>query len=334
MPNVLVAGGAGYIGSHVSKLLSKRGYHVVVLDNLSHGYREFARFGDFVQGDIGDASLLDSVFERYSIDAVMHFCAFIEVGESVSDPMKYYDNNVKNTLTLIQAMRRHGVSRFIFSSTAAVYGMPRTVPILEDSPRLPINPYGASKAMVEQMLEDFSSAYSFESIRFRYFNAAGCDPDCEIGEAHVPESHLIPLILDAADGRRESIKVFGTDYPTRDGTAIRDYVHVNDLADAHIRGLEYLLNGGKSNFFNLGSGEGFSVNEILASVENVTGRTFKIVNTERRAGDPPVLIANSQKARDILHWTPEFDLPAIIRTAWNWHQNPDQNPLHPARRKS
>jgi len=317
---ILVAGGAGYIGSHVCKLLHKRGFPVVVYDSLIHGYRAFAKWGEFVQGDIGDAECLSSVFTRFKIDVVMHFCAFIEVGESVAAPEKYYKNNVQNTITLLEQMRKHAIDKFIFSSTAAVYGMPERMPIAEEDRKAPINPYGKSKLMVEQILEDYAQAYDFRSIRFRYFNAAGADPDAEIGEAHVPETHLIPLILDAALGRRESIKVFGTDYETKDGTCVRDYIHVNDLADAHIRGAEYLLDGGQTGYFNLGSGSGFTVREMIETVRKVTGREINVAETERRPGDPPYLIASSDKAQKVLDWKISYSLEDIVRTAWVWQK--------------
>lgn len=320
MPTILVAGGAGYIGSHVCKLLSKKGYNVIVYDNLSHGYREFAKWGSFILGDTCDPHQLDLLFTHHKIDAVMHFCAFIEVGESVVEPEKYYTNNLKNTITLLEAMRRHNVNKLIFSSTAATYGMPGKIPIEEDDPKVPINPYGWTKWMIERILEDYAAAYGFKSIRFRYFNAAGCDPDREVGEAHVPESHLIPLILDAAIGKRESIKVFGTDYETKDGTCVRDYVHVNDLADAHIKGVQYLLDGGDCNYFNLGSGNGFSVTEMIDMVKKVTKKDFKVVITDRRPGDPAFLIAKSDKAQKTLGWKIEYGLDRIIQTAWDWHQ--------------
>ncbi len=317
---ILIAGGAGYIGSHVSKLMNKRGYDVIVYDSLVHGYREFAKWGEFVLGSTGDPDQLDILFTHYKIDAVMHFCAFIEVGESVTDPEKYYVNNLKYTINLLEAMNRFKVNKIIFSSTAAVYGMPEKIPIEEDDRKIPINPYGRTKWMIENILEDYSEAYGIQSIRFRYFNAAGADPDKEIGEAHVPESHIIPLVLDAAAGRRDSIKVFGTDYETKDGTCIRDYIHVNDLADAHIKGVQYLLDGGKTDYFNLGSGDGFSVREVIETVKKVTGKDFRIVETQRRPGDPAYLIAKSDKARQKLDWKVEYGLDSIIETAWNWHK--------------
>lgn len=317
---ILVAGGAGYIGSHVCKNLSKRGYEVIVYDNLSHGYHDFAKWGNFILGDTCDSTQLDLVFTKNKIDAVMHFCAFIEVGESVVEPEKYYTNNLKNTINLLEAMRRHHVNKMIFSSTAATYGMPVKIPIEEDDVKIPINPYGRTKLMIEHILEDYSQAYGLKNIRFRYFNAAGADPDKEIGEAHVPESHLIPLVLDAAIGRRDSIKIFGTDYETKDGTAIRDYIHVYDLADAHIRGVQYLLDGGETNYFNLGVGDGFSVREVIDTVKKVTKKDFKVVETERRAGDPPYLIAKSDKAKSFLGWKIKYNLEDMVKTAWEWHQ--------------
>ncbi|HBD96285.1 MAG: UDP-glucose 4-epimerase GalE [Spirochaetes bacterium GWF1_31_7] len=316
---VLVAGGAGYIGSHISKMLTKRGYSVIVLDNLSHGYKEAVKYGEFIEGDISDKVLVDSIFKKYSISAVMHFCAFIEVGESVVDPEKYYINNVSNTITLIEMMRKNNVNNFIFSSTAATYGNPVKIPIEEDDLKQPINPYGMSKLMIENVLDDYDKAYGFKSIRFRYFNASGADPECEIGERHQPETHLIPLILQAASGSRDSIKIYGTDYPTDDKTAVRDYVHVNDLADAHIRGLEYLLKTGTTNYFNLGSGTGYSVKEVIDMVKKCTGKEFKVIETERRAGDPPFLVAQSEKAKEILGWGVTYSLEDIVKTAWNWH---------------
>lgn len=325
--SILVCGGAGYIGSHVCKLLKKKGFDVIVYDNLSHGYRDNVKWGTFVMGDVLDPVQLDLVFTKYKIDVVMHFCAFIEVGESVVEPEKYFRNNLKGTFTLLEAMRRNNVNKLIFSSTAAVYGMPEKIPIEEDDRKIQINPYGKTKWMIEQILEDYDTAYGFKSIRFRYFNAAGCDPDKETGEAHVPESHLIPLILDAALGKRESIKVFGTDYDTKDGTAVRDYVHVNDLADAHIKGVEHLLKGGNTDYFNLGSGDGYSVKEMIDMVKKVTGKDFKVVEVERRAGDPPYLIAKSDKVKAKLGWKIQYSLEEIIRTAWEWHKIKDDRNL-------
>lgn len=318
--NVLVCGGAGYIGSHVSRLLARRGHQVFVYDDLSKGHRSSVGQAEFILGDIGDRRQLDLVFKSRKIDAVMHFCAFIEVGESVADPARYYRNNLANTLVLLDAMRDHGVDKIIFSSTAAVYGTPKEVPITEDAPKAPINPYGQSKLMVEHVLDDYQAAYGLRSVRFRYFNAAGADESGDIGENHSPESHLIPLVLDAALGVRPEIKIFGTDYPTPDGTAVRDYIHVNDLADAHVRGVEYLGNGGATRAMNLGTGRGYSVREVIEVCRKVTGRAIPVVETARRAGDPPSLVAGSAAARSVLGWEPARDLETMVATAWAWHR--------------
>lgn len=328
---ILVVGGAGYIGSHVCKMLAKKGYDVIVYDNLSSGHKEFLKWGEFIEGDLSDYSKLDNIFKTKKIDVVMHFSAFIFVGESVKDPYKYYQNNVSNTLNLLNAMKNNNVKNFVFSSTAAVYGLPEKVPIVENEVLNPINPYGRSKLMVEQILNDFSYAYGLNYVSLRYFNASGADPDTEIGEWHNPETHLIPLVLDAAIGAREDIKIFGTDYDTFDGTCIRDYIHVNDLAQAHILALEYLLEESKkknkigekgiSEIFNLGNGKGFSVRQIINIAKKVTGIDIKVVETERRAGDPPVLVSSSDKIKKILGWKPIFDDPEIIiKTAWEWHK--------------
>jgi UDP-glucose 4-epimerase len=319
-PAVLIAGGAGYIGSHVNKELARRGVSTVVLDNLVYGHREFARWGDFIHGDVGDAELLGRVFARYRIDAVMHFCAYTYVNESVTDPAKYYENNVANTLRLLQAMREHGVRHFIFSSTCATYGDPVKIPIPEDHPLKPINPYGRSKLMVEQMLADFSAAYGLAYVSMRYFNAAGADPEADIGEWHEPETHLIPLVLDAALGARSGVDIYGTDYDTADGTCVRDYIHVSDLAAAHIAALDYLRGGGASNIFNLGNGTGFSVRNVIDAAARVTGRTIAARDVARRAGDPAVLIGDASRAARVLGWRPNYtDIGAIIETAWRWH---------------
>lgn len=320
---VLVTGGAGYIGSHAVLALKQAGYRVVVLDNLVYGHREFveALQVEFVEGDIGDRPLLDSLFQRYSIDAVMHFAAYAYVGESVTNPAKYYRNNVAGTLTLLEAMVAAEVKSIVFSSTCASYGVPETVPIPETHPQAPINPYGMSKLMVEQMLQDFDAAYGLKSVRFRYFNAAGADPEGRVGEDHQPETHLIPLILLTALGQRDAISVFGTDYPTPDGTCIRDYIHVSDLATAHVLGLGHLLGGGSSEVFNLGNGNGFSVKEVIAAAQMVTGLPIPVVESDRRPGDPPALVGSSEKARMMLGWNPEYpDVTDMIRHAWAWHQ--------------
>ncbi len=318
---ILVVGGAGYIGSHLNKEISKKGYKTVVFDNLSYGHEEFVKWGTFVQGDLGNIQDIRSVFEKYPIEAVMHFAAFTYVGESVEDPQKYYLNNVKNTLNLLQVMLEKNVKQFIFSSTCATYGNPVEIPITENHPQNPINPYGRGKLMVEQFLNDYNKAYRLEYASLRYFNAAGADPDGEIGESHNPETHLIPLILDVAAGKRDDVKIFGTDYNTPDGTCIRDYIHVTDLADAHILALKYLERGGKSDFFNLGNGNGFSVKEVIETAREITCKNIKAVETERRPGDPPILVGSSLKAREVLKWKPKYDdLSKIIETAWNWHK--------------
>ncbi|PSO55394.1 MAG: UDP-glucose 4-epimerase GalE [Cyanobacteria bacterium QH_8_48_120] len=324
MTTILVTGGAGYIGSHAVLALQRRGYEVIVLDNLVYGHRDIAEKVlkvELVVGDISDRSLLDDLFATRNIAAVMHFSAYAYVGESVSDPAKYYRNNVVGTLTLLEAMAAASVQKFVFSSTCATYGMPETIPIPENHPQNPINPYGATKLMVEQILKDFEAAYGLKSVSFRYFNAAGADPTGLIGEDHHPETHLIPLILLAALGKRDSISIFGTDYPTRDGTCIRDYIHVTDLAQAHVLGLEYLLQGGETEIFNLGNGNGFSVREMIATAQAVTGQEIPVALGDRRPGDPPSLVGSSEKARKSLGWHPQYsDLSQIVSHAWQWHQ--------------
>jgi len=317
---ILITGGAGYIGSHVNKMLYKKGYETLVIDNLVYGHREFVRWGKFVLADLNDTEKLKQIFKNNPIKAVMHFAAFTYVGESVSDPRKYYVNNLKNTLNLLNIMLDFGINYFIFSSTCAIYGEPQEIPIPENHPQNPISPYGRTKFMIEKILEDYHHAYGLRYISLRYFNAAGADPDGEIGEWHEPETHLIPLILDVAVGNSENIKIFGTDYPTPDGTCIRDYIHVKDLTDAHILALEYLLATNKSDVFNLGTERGYSVKEVIKEVEKVTGKKIKTIAWKRRFGDPPVLIASSQKAKSILGWHPQFDLKTTIETAWQWHQ--------------
>lgn len=319
---ILIVGGAGYIGSHLNKEINKKGYETVVFDNLSYGHEDFVKWGTFERGDLGNIEDIRKIFKKYSIEAVMHFAAFTYVGESVEDPQKYYMNNVKNTLNLLKVILEENVKFFVFSSTCATYGNPVEIPITENHPQNPINPYGRGKLIVEQVLKDYSDAYGLKYASLRYFNAAGADPDCEIGEMHDPETHLIPLILDAASSKREDIKIFGTDYDTPDGTCIRDYIHVTDLADAHILALEYLKNGGSSDFFNLGNGNGFSVKEVIETARKITGKEIKEVEVERRPGDPPILIGSSKKAMKILKWKPKYhDLSKIVETAWKWHQN-------------
>ena len=318
---VLVTGGAGYIGAHTCKALARKGYEVVVLDNLVYGHREFVKWGELVEGDLSDRVFLRETFEKYQPDAVLHFAAYSYVGESVEDPSKYYRNNVVGTLNLLDAARESGVKEFVFSSTCATYGMPETVPIVETETQNPINPYGRTKLAIEGMLTDFDRAYDLKSVSLRYFNAAGADADAEIGEDHTPETHLIPLVLDAALGRRAEITVFGTDYDTPDGTCIRDYIHVTDLADAHLRALDYLSKGGESAAFNLGNGKGYSVKEVIDSATRVTGKEIKRVMGGRRAGDPPTLVGSAKKAKEVLGWKPESaEIDKIVEDAWRWHQ--------------
>ncbi|MBD2163957.1 UDP-glucose 4-epimerase GalE [Calothrix membranacea FACHB-236] len=323
-PTILVTGGAGYIGSHTVLALKRAGYDVVILDNLVYGHRDLVEQVlqvELVAGDTADRPLLDKLFQTHNITAVMHFSAYAYVGESVTDPAKYYRNNVLGTLVLLEAMLAASVKKFVFSSTCATYGVPEVVPIPENHPQNPINPYGATKLMVERILSDFDVAYGLKSVRFRYFNAAGADPTGLLGEDHNPETHLIPLVLLTALGKRESIAIFGTDYPTPDGTCIRDYIHVSDLADAHVLGLEYLLKGSDSEVFNLGNGLGFSVREVISAAEDVTGLTIPVKECDRRPGDPPSLIGSSEKARKILGWQPQYpDIKDIVLHAWQWHQ--------------
>jgi len=322
-PTILVTGGAGYIGSHAVLALQKAGYGVIVLDNLVYGHQDItdALKVELIIGDTNDRSLLDNLFATRNIAAVIHFAAYAYVGESVSDPAKYYRNNVVGTLTLLEAMVAANVKKFVFSSTCATYGVPIAVPIAEDHPQAPINPYGATKLMVERILADFDEAHEFKSVCFRYFNAAGADPHGLLGEDHDPETHLIPLILQTALGIRDSIAIFGTDYPTPDGTCIRDYIHVTDLATAHVLGLEYLLQGNNSNIFNLGNGGGFSVKEVIEAAREVTGKEIAVVERDRRPGDPPALVGSSEKAQKILGWRSQYaDIHKILTHAWNWHQ--------------
>lgn len=318
---VLVTGGAGYIGSHTAKALAVAGFEPVVLDSLVTGHRELVRWGPFVQADIADSDAVRRCLKEYRIEAVLHFAALIAVGESVVHPRRYYENNTLGTLRLLSAMLDEGIGHFVFSSTAAVYGNPSTTLIRETHPRAPINPYGVSKAAVEFALEDYARAYPLRSVMLRYFNAAGADPDGETGEMHEPETHLLPLVIETALGRRACIDVFGTDYETKDGTAVRDYVHVSDLADAHVRALRYLLDGGETIALNLGTGEGSSVREVIASVERVTGKKVPWRERARREGDPPVLVADSEEAKRRLRWTPSrSELDVIVRTALRWHE--------------
>ena len=315
----LVVGGAGYIGSHMVKHLLDAGHEVVIADNFSTGYRSALLGGTLVELDIADAKALEDLFAAHHFNAVFHFASFIQVGESVSEPGKYYANNFSATLTLLQAMVQARVNNFIFSSTAAVYGDPSYTPIDEEHPKAAINPYGRSKWMVEQMLADFDHAYGLKSVCLRYFNAAGADPEGLLGERHEPETHLLPLILQAAAGRRPAITVFGRDYDTPDGTCIRDYIHVSDLVEAHALAVEYLLGGGISSAFNLGNGQGFSVQEVIDTARSVTGRAIAVTDAPRRAGDPPRLVADASRASKVLGWTPQFaSLEQIVAHAWAW----------------
>lgn len=326
---ILVTGGAGYIGSHAVLALQRAGYNVVILDNLVYGHRDIAENVlnvELAVGDTNDRIFLDNLFAKHQFSAVMHFAAYTYVGESVKDPGKYYRNNVNGTLTLLEAMVAASVKNIVFSSTCATYGEPQSIPMSEDHPQHPISPYGTTKWMVEKILADFDQAHELRSVCFRYFNAAGADPDGKTGEDHNPETHLIPLVLQTALGLRNSISIFGSDYPTPDGTCIRDYIHVSDLADAHVLGLNYLLKGGESNVFNLGNGNGFSVRDVIETARQVTEREIKAVECDRRPGDPPSLVGSSEKAKRVLGWTPQYvDLSDIISHAWQWHQTRHQS---------
>jgi len=317
--NILVVGGAGYIGSHMVKHLALAGCDVTTLDNLVGGFRDAVLHGRFVEGDIADRALLDRLLRERRFDAVMHFASHIQVGESVQDPGKYYRNNVVNTLNLLDAMRQAGVMRFIFSSTAAIFGEPQTERIAEDHRQQPINPYGRSKLMVEQALADYDRAYGLRSVCLRYFNAAGADPEGQLGERHEPETHLIPLVLQAASGRRPHISVFGQDYDTPDGTCIRDYVHIHDLCQAHGLALQSLMAGDPSQAYNLGNGHGFSVNEVIEAARRVTGRDIAVQYAPRRPGDPARLVADSTLAQRRLDWRPQYAaLDTLVEHAWRW----------------
>lgn len=319
---LLVVGGAGYIGSHMVKLLHESGHQVTVLDNLSQGHRDAVLGAELVVGDLNDAPLLKAMFQATRFAAVMHFASFIQVGESLREPHKYYENNVSNTLNLLNVMREHEVKGFIFSSSAAIYGEPQYVPIDEAHSKVPLNPYGRSKWMVEQVLEDYSRAQQLQSVSLRYFNAAGADPAGRLGERHDPETHLIPLVLRAAMGT--PVQVFGRDYATPDGTCIRDYIHVQDLCDAHLLALQYLLDGGATDAFNLGNGDGYSVQEVIHTARTVTGKAILTQDAPRRPGDPARLVADATRAKNELNWRPRrADLEQIISDAWRW-ENADK----------
>jgi UDP-glucose 4-epimerase len=319
--DILVVGGAGYIGSHMCKCLAQSGFQPIVLDNLVYGHREAVQWGPFVKGSLGDADLLKHIFETYDITAVIHFAAFTYVGESVLNPAIYYQNNVATTLSLLCSMIEANVKNFIFSSSCAVYGEPIQLPMGEGHPQNPINPYGRTKRMVEEILADFDKAYGLASTVLRYFNAAGADPDGQLGEDHDPETHLIPLVIQTALGQKVDIKVFGNDYETDDGTCIRDYIHINDLASAHLLALERLLNGESGGIFSLGNGNGYSVMDVIDKACAVTGKSILFKVVERREGDPAVLVGSSKKAMIELGWKPQYaDLGTIIEHAWNWHK--------------
>ena len=318
---VLVTGGAGYIGSHINKLLAREGYETVVFDNLIYGHREAVKWGTFIEGDLKNVDEIEAVFRRYPIEAVFHFAAYAYVGESVAEPEKYYYNNIGCTLNLLKVMRKYGCNKIIFSSSCATYGEPAQMPITEDMPQDPINPYGFTKYAVERIFKDYERAYGLKYVVLRYFNAAGADPDGEIGEAHDPETHIIPLILDAASGKRPNVKVFGTDYPTRDGSCIRDYIHVSDLATAHLLALRHLEAGKESQFLNLGNTKGTSVLELVEAAKRVTGRDIPVVLSDRRPGDPAILVGSSERAKRVLGWEPAYgDIDTIVRHAWKWHE--------------
>jgi UDP-arabinose 4-epimerase len=317
--NVLVTGGAGYIGSHAAKALAKAGHLPVVYDDLSSGHRWAVRWGPFVQGDIGDAALIKSTLDTYRIEAILHFAAFAYVGESMSQPGRYFENNSTKSLSLIQVAHSVGLRYFVFSSSCATYGNPHKLPMSENHAQLPVNPYGESKLFVEKVLRWYGQAHDLKWAALRYFNAAGADPDSELGEVHKPETHLIPLVLEAAANPREPVHVFGTDYPTRDGTAVRDYVHVHDLAQGHVSALQYLVDGGASRAFNLGTGSGSSVSDVIHCVRSVTGVQPSVIVDQRRAGDPPELVADITSARLQLVWRPgRSSLFQIVTDAWRW----------------
>lgn len=322
---ILVTGGAGYIGSHTVHLMVQKGFDVVVVDNLVYGHEDaiIDKGVAFYIGNLADSELLNRIFSKHKIAAVLHFAAYALVGESVVEPNKYYQNNLAAPLVLLDAMRKHGCDTFIFSSTCATYGNPQYMPMDEKHPQVPINPYGTSKLMLEMVLKDYAKAYALKYVILRYFNASGCSSNGLIGEDHTPESHLIPLVLKAIKGERSAITVFGTDYDTPDGTCVRDYIHIEDLAEAHALAFEYLKAGGASDVFNLGTGKGYSVKEVIDIAEKVSGKKVPVLFGERRAGDPPFLVANAAKANSVLGWIPKYnDLKETIRTAWAWESGP------------
>ncbi|NTW45573.1 MAG: UDP-glucose 4-epimerase GalE [Candidatus Moranbacteria bacterium] len=320
--NVLVTGGAGYIGSHTVRKLRDAGYDIAIFDNLSSGHREAVRDFELIEGDLADRDALHRLFAERKFDAVIHFAGSIEAGESMTDPSRFFRNNVTNGLNLLDAMLAHDVKRIVFSSTAAVYGEPASMPITEEAPKEPTNVYGLTKLMFERILESYDRAYGLKSVSLRYFNAAGADPSGDIGEAHPRETHLIPILLETALGRRDGIRIFGTDYPTPDGTGVRDYVHVSDLADAHVLALDFLERENRSDAFNLGNGSGISVRGAIDAVRRVTETDFPVIQEARRAGDPAELYASSEKATRVLGWKPAHpSIEDMVRTAWNWHRS-------------
>ncbi len=327
-PRILVTGGAGYIGSHCCKELYKKGYHPIVVDNLITGYKTNIKWGEFFYSDIGDYNSIDRCFKKHKIEAVIHFAAFAYVGESMVDPVKYYENNVMKTINLLSCMINNNVKNIVFSSTCATYGNPVSLPIDEDHPQCPINTYGRTKLFIEHILKDYDATNQINYMILRYFNAAGADPDGEIGENHDPETHLIPLVLDVARGKRKTVKIYGDDYDTKDGSCIRDYIHVTDLANAHINALELMINGHESDFFNLGTGVGYSVRDIIRETERITGRIINHEIAPRRAGDPPLLIASNKKAVKKLNWKMmHSNLEDIIRSAWRFYNRFQYQPI-------
>jgi UDP-glucose 4-epimerase len=317
---ILITGGAGYIGSHTNKMLSQKGYKTIVFDNLERGHLDFVKWGEFFKGDLRNIEDIEEVFRQYSFKAVIHFAAYAYVGESVENPDMYYENNVLGTLNLLKVMKKYKVQNIIFSSSCATYGIPQKIPITENTPQVPINPYGKSKLFSENMIKDFAESFGLKYVILRYFNAAGADLEGEVGELHHPETHLIPLAIYSALGKIDRLQVLGRDYPTKDGTCIRDYIHVFDLADAHIKSLEYLLGGGSSEVFNVGIGTGFSVQEVIEAVNKVTAKKVNYEYSSRRPGDPPMLVASKEKISKVLKWQPRFThIEQIIQSAYNWH---------------
>lgn len=318
--NILITGGAGYIGAHTNKLLNQLGHTTIVFDNLSEGHKDAVKWGTLIIGDLKNSQDIEACLSKHKIEAVMHFAGATNVSESMSNPKKYDENNVIGSENLLKAMKNHNIPHIIFSSTCATYGTPQTLPLTEDHPQNPINHYGKTKLQTEHALKKHETEWGLKHINLRYFNAAGADPDTEIGEAHHPETHLIPLVIEATQGKRPHISIFGSDYNTEDGTCVRDYIHVTDLAMAHIKALDYLMLGKRSASFNLGNGQGFSVKEIIKTVEKISSKACPIIESPRREGDPPVLIGSSEKAKTKLNWTPKYaSIETIIQTAWNWH---------------